>query len=450
MRIKKSILILLMCLALPLVGQAQSAHWAIQPTYQSITRFAPRLFKVKTYISTGILDVDDKWVVSPSLDSITYLTNGYALALKKNKDKFRIIHIIRQNGTHQPIKDELYVGDFAYFSEDRCPVMNKKGKYGFMDPAGKLVVPCNYTSVQPFQNGRALVSKEKGGFAGFFKKVTKKGKTNIFEIDLNGNARAVDNVNIEALNDNLKDRIGEPYVATPDPSYQRISENNMYGYKKGSTTLLPTQFEEAERVSDDCAIVMVDHLYGVLKFNSATLECKVSESGGKLTAEAEIPSVWDNKVAMIIRTVNGASRKEFEMEGTGTQRSLSMDVAKESGDKVYELACEKLILLRIKHTPPPPPPPPPGITVKAPAQVESNIKGICSVTIRVVNNTGSSNTINISLSTGQKSSIKLAAGKSGSVTVNVPVKKRTKCTITARGGGKSSSCSTTLIPRILL
>ena len=49
MSIKKSLILLIMCLALPIVGQAQSAHWALTPTYQSVTPFAPNLFKVKTY-----------------------------------------------------------------------------------------------------------------------------------------------------------------------------------------------------------------------------------------------------------------------------------------------------------------------------------------------------------------------------------------------------------------
>lgn len=436
-----------MCLALPIVGQAQSAHWALTPTYQSMTRFAPRLFKVKTYVSTGILDVDDKWVVSPSLDSITYVTNGYALGLLRSKDKYRIIHVIRQNGTHEPVKEELYVGDFAYFSEDRCPVMNKKGKYGFMDPAGKLVVSCSYTAVTPFRNGSAFVTKAKGGFS---------GKNAISEIDANGKE------NKNGGNSNFSiptQEIATPYVPTSDPAYQRYNENKLYGYKKGSEILLPAQFEEAENISDDCAIVMVDHLYGVIKVNSATIDCSVSESGGKLKADAEIPSVWDNKVATIIRTVNGASRKEFEMQGTETQRTLNTSVSNESGKKVYDLACDKLILWRSSIKTPSAPtksgfaplsPSREGISVSTSASVKANAKGVCSVTIRVVNKTGSSNTINLSLSTGQKSSIKLAAGKSGSVTVNVPVTKDTKCTITARGGGFSSSCTTTLKPSFVL
>lgn len=432
-----------MCLALPIVGQAQSAHWALTPTYQSMSRFAPRLFKVKTYVSTGILDVDDKWVVSPSLDSITYVTNGYALGLLRSKDKYRIIHVIRQNGTHEPVKEELYAGDFAYFSEDRCPVMNKKGKYGFMDPAGKLVVSCSYTAVTPFRNGSAFVTKAKGGFS---------GNNAISEIDMNGK------VNKNGGNFSIPvQEIATPYIPTPDPAYQRYNENKLYGYKIGNEILLPAQFEEAENISDDCAIVMVDHLYGVIKVNSATIDCSVSESGGKLKAEAEIPSVWDNKVAKIIRTVNGASRKEFEMQGTETQRTLNTSVSNESGKKVYDLACDKLILWRssiktesVSRRGDNGKPSKGGISVSTPSSVKANAKGVCSVAIRVVNNTGSSNTINISLSTGQKSSIKLAAGKSGSVTVSVPVTKDTKCTITARGGGFSSSCTTTLKPSFVL
>ena len=435
-----------MCLALPIVGQAQSAHWALTPTYQSMSRFAPRLFKVKTYVSTGILDVDDKWVVSPSLDSITYVTNGYALGLLRSKDKYRIIHVIRQNGTHEPVKEELYAGDFAYFSEDRCPVMNKKGKYGFMDPAGKLVVSCSYTAVTPFRNGVAFVTKAKGGFS---------GKNAVSEIDANGK------VNKNGGNSNFSipaQEIATPYIATPDPAYQRYNENKLYGYKIGNEILLPAQFEEAENISDDCAIVMVDHLYGVIKVNSATIDCSVSESGGKLKAEAEIPSVWDNKVATIIRTVNGASRKEFEMQGTETQRTLNTSVSNESGKKVYDLACDKLILWRSsiktesasKRGDSGKSSSKGGVSVSTSSSIKANAKGVCSVAIRVVNNTGSSNTFNISLSTGQKSSIKLAAGKSGSVTVSVPVTKDTKCTITARGGGFSSSCTTTLKPSFVL
>ena len=450
MSIRKSIILLLTCLALPMVGQAQSAHWAITPSYQSITHFAPNLFKVKTYASTGICDGEEKWVVSLAMDSITNITNGYALAMTKNKDKYRIVYIIRENGTREAVTEEVYAGDYPFFIEDRCAVTNKKGKYGFLTPSGKLAVPCNYTAVRPFRNGRALVSKEKGGFDKL-----SKGKAKISEIDPDGKVLGSSEAVVAPFDAESLGKVNMPYEPTPDPSYQLFTENKRHGYKKDGATLLPTQFEEAEKVADDCAIVMVDHLYGVVKFNTATVECSVKEAGGKLTAEAEIPSVWENKVSKLTRIVNDASRKEFEMEGVGTARTLKADVPGENGKRIYELACEKLVLWRSlnrvdDHKSSVNKGSSDGITVSAPASVKANKKGICAVAIKVTNRGSSARTVNISLSTGQKSSLQVPAKKSGSVTVNVPVTKKTSCTITARGGGASSSCTVTLNPAIVL
>ncbi len=439
MRINKGLIILLMCLALPMVGQAQSAHWAVSPIYQSVTRFASNLFKIKTAMSTGICDEEEKWVVSPSMDSITYLTNGYALAMTKNKDRYRIVYVVKENGTRASLKEEVYASEFPYFSDDRCAVVNKKGKYGFIDPSGKLVIPCSYNAAVPFQNGVAQVAKGKG-----------KKKGDYIEINPSGSVVRT----IDQLNKTDVGFVNKPYEAPDDPSYSRFMDNKEYGYKAGGTTILPAQFEEAEKPSDGHAIVMVDHMYGVVKFNTATIDCHVSESGGQLKVEAEIPSIWENKAATLTRIVNDASRKEYQMEGTGTERTLTTSVSKESGKRVYELACNKLVLWRSQYkvesskgkgsqggT---------GITVSAPASVKANKKGICAVPIKVVNRGSSERSISISLSTGQKSSLKVGAGKTGSVTVNVPVTKKTSCTITARGGGVSSSCSTTLNPAIVL
>ena len=442
MRIRKSSIVIMLCLCLPLVGQAQSAHWAVSPDYQSITPFSDNLFKVKTALTTGVCDAEEKWVVSPSMDSITYLTNGYALAMTKSKDRFRIIYVVRENGTREAVKDELYASDYPYFSSDRCAVRNKKGKLGFIDPSGKLVIPCNYTEVRPFRNGVAQVSKGKN----------KKKGGDCQEIDPSGSVvKAIGS--LESVQDA---DVNKPYAGAEDPSYSRFMEGKLYGFKQGSKVILPPQFEEAGTVVDGHAIVMVDHLYGVVKFNSATVDCQVRESGGKLKVEAEIPSVWENKVVKLTRIVNDASRKEFDMEGMGTQRTLSADVSAESGKRVYEITCGKLVIWRsqqkvesassknrnqAKDT---------GITVSAPASVKANKKGVCAVTIKVTNRGSAARSISISLSTGQKSSVNVAAGKTGSVTVNVPVTKKTTCTITARGGGVSSSCTTTLNPAIVL
>ena len=442
MNIKKSLILLIMCLALPLVGQAQSAHWAITPTYQSVTPFAPGLFKVKTYASVGICDADEKWVVSLAMDSITNITNGLALALTKVKDKYRITYIIREDGTREAVKEEIYAGNHPYFQEERCPVMNKKGKYGYMDPSGSVVVSCDYTSVQPFLNGRALATKEKGGFAGLF---SKKGKAKVFEIDLQGNAREASQVNPEALNSSFTGKMTETYSPNSDASYQRFNVDKEYGYRKGSSIVLPAQFESASQVYNDCAIVMVNHLFGVIKFNSSDVDCKVTELKGKLKVNATLPSVWENKVASIVREVNGASRKEFELEGTGAERSLYVDIDTERGKTDYELVCDKLVLWKGKNSsvPNPPIPDSKGISVSVPASVKAK-NNVCTIKVRVTNRTGSACTIKLSLTTGQGKSVSVGAGKSTSVPFNVTVSRDTKCTIMASGGGYSAACTTNL------
>ena len=91
-----------------------------------------------------------------------------------------------------------------------------------------------------------------------------------------------------------------------------------------------------------------------------------------------------------------------------------------------------------------------GITIKAPSSVKANSKGECSVTVRVTNNTGSTQNITVSLSVGGSKSIKLAAGKTGSVTIVAKVVRELKCTITAKCAGGSGTSSTTLKPSFVL
>ena len=462
MDVKKSLIGVLMCFGISTIGIAQSAHWAIPPKFQSITPFAPNLFKIKTATNVGICDIQENWIMPLSMDSITYVVNGYALAMTKSgNNQYRIKYVIKDNGTYEAVKEELYIGDNPYFSENRCPVVNKKGKYGYIDSSGKLVVPCNYTKVQPYRNGVAIVSKDKAGFLskdkGGFLNLTK-----IYEIDRLGKERAIKDASMANWDTEMMN-IGDlesPYVAPPDDAYQRFLENKQYGYNKNGKLVLPAQFDEGGQVIDDCAIVMTDYLYGVIKFNSAKIDCKVNESTGTLKVETTIPSVWENHTAIFCRIVNDASRTDFELQGSGIQRTLSASVTNENGKIVYELVCDKLVLWRGSSENSVPKENPSdskksgnggGLSVSVPSVVEAkNAKNVCEIPISVVNHGVTTRTINISLSTGQRSSIKLSAGKSGTVTVNVPVTKKTVCKITAVSGKSSSVCSTTLKPKIVL
>lgn len=520
MRIRNIVLCAVCALLSIATAQAQSAYWTIKPNYQSITRFSPSLFKVKTYSSMGIWDGEGKTIVPVSVDSITYLTNGYALALTLSDGKYRVTSIIRQDGSRADVKDELYAGDYPFFSEDKCPVYNKKGKYGYMDPTGKVVIQCNYAAVHPFHEGLASVSKTKGGLAGAvsglantaISAVSKNADTKVavgaaqyidakgvaiklqkeigdvelatsfkngqamvqnknektFIIDKSGKIiRSANNVNFEfddyfaLVEDGNGEKANVPYNVNADHAYQKFMENGYYGFKTNGNNFIPAQFEYASDIADGYAVVKTDRSFGVIRISNTTINCNVSEYDDKLTVTATLPAEWDNKTVNVNRIVDGSTRTSFAMSGNSGTRSLEVDITDNGGKKSYELECEKLIIWRSqekaiaednssydddskkavgKG----------GIAVSAPGPVKANAKGICAVTIRVTNRSTSAQTVSLTLSTGQKSSVKVAAGKSGSVTVNVPVLKETKCTITARCGAGSSSCTTTLKPYFVL
>lgn len=44
--------------------------------------------------------------------------------------------------------------------DDGLAIVSKNGRYGYVDTAGKLVLPLCYTHAVPFRNGRAVVGKD--------------------------------------------------------------------------------------------------------------------------------------------------------------------------------------------------------------------------------------------------------------------------------------------------
>ena len=180
----------IMCLILALPGWAQSMPpWIISPQYHSIQPLSADLFKVKRNSFSDVIDNNGNEIELTEADSITNFTNGSALVLKMEEDKFRIRSILDYKCKVMGIAENdgpLYVGTFPFFSERKCVVQNKKGKYGFMDVSGHLVIPCKYLSTRPFHEGLTSVCKGKGGLKELFNTVVVpvgKSKTLTFSIN---------------------------------------------------------------------------------------------------------------------------------------------------------------------------------------------------------------------------------------------------------------------------
>lgn len=133
--------------------------WKVSPDYTYMSAYGDNMLKVKQFSRCGIIDYDGKEVVPVNADSITDLSEGYGLVLRVQDGAYRIEGILKKDKTYTPINEEYYVGDYAFFSEYKLPVMNNKGLYGYIDPTGRKVIDFKYTNIHPFSEGYAAVSK---------------------------------------------------------------------------------------------------------------------------------------------------------------------------------------------------------------------------------------------------------------------------------------------------
>ena len=323
-------------LLLPAAAAAQSADWSIKPNYTSIERYAETMFKVKSSTSVGLLDCDGREIVPVEADSITSLSEGYGLVLKNRYGKYRLTAIFGESGHYVPVTDEVYAGDYAFFSEGKLPVYDSHGNYGFIDVNGRQVLDFKYTSVHPFSEGLAAVCKAKGKLGKITSVIASKAefvvytdeygrelklKSNIGDIvsgstfkngralvipkntkngrfifiDTSGNiAEIADHVAVRydkryALADENDAVVEEkPEVAFTGP--MTFTEDNRFGYCIDRLIILPAQFDSAEPFDKGFAIAAHGDRYGVLKLIEGQYSC-TPESGTLQAGDASMEAV---------------------------------------------------------------------------------------------------------------------------------------------------------------
>ena len=326
MRYFKHIAIVLATLlnaALP--GYCQTIKWSVKPVYDSIEEFSNNLMMVRKNGRCGLIDLEGKTVVDVYADSITKINNGYALVLEKKEDRYRLVSILDKYNKLVNVKDVFYVQDHAYFSENRLPVVNAKGLYGFLDENGTNVISCRFASVYPFTEGIASVVKNKGiklgsdeanktefadkterivnGAVQKFKDLAKfTDNDEYIYIDLKGNTINMpykmwyaspfsdgkaaiftkdgerllidkDGVTLRSLKEdetyedfiNFAIKVSYQVPSTEYDGPTTFTELNKYGYTYNDKVIVPAQFSYAMPFKYGYAIVQQDSKYGIIK-----------------------------------------------------------------------------------------------------------------------------------------------------------------------------------------
>lgn len=335
----KTRITLICALLLSLTAQAQTVKWCINPVYDNISYFGEDLFKcVDRLGKVQLIDWNGKELLqNVDADAVTGFEEGYAIVLKGNKIK----GFLAEEGGHEfrAVTGDYSITQYAFFSEGLLTVADGKGKIGYMDTQGKIVIPCKYEDARPFKQGWASVEMEK-------KKVyyiNPQGKTRNPEsfhggkltkgssFNENGEAVVANYQDYAVIGTNMqvkrkidytselpvrscdyaysKDAVEclkEPNnVKVADKSVEAYSQNGVYGYQwknGGDESKLPAQFGEAQPFYEGRAIVSKNGKYGVLQLLEGEFvanwpsELRVYPDGksNQLRFSLEVPSSLDS------------------------------------------------------------------------------------------------------------------------------------------------------------
>lgn len=406
MRLLDRLIILTSSLAavtmLPSVASAETVKWAVKPEYKSIKPMEKDgFFKVKKGYRYGIADMSGRLVVPATCDSITDFVDGYALALVWMDDHFRLTKIIDEEGNTSTIADEYFVGDYPFFSDGKLPVYNSKGRYGYVDTSGRLVVDFKYADVHPFSEGLAAVTKgrsrKKDSPAGI-------GKDKVFYIDENGRELKLQSdigdiyfgstfSNGEALVANKKGRfftidpsgrmLGilsdvamtfdgkfrwsesvEPEKARgkrkgniSGSSITAFDEGGKWGYRDGmGKVIVPPQFIYAAPVEGGYSVVKTDSgEYGMLAFVDGEYTCRKAKAS--MTPKDSDHETFDYTVS-IPSSCEGAEVCVYVIDCSGNRVDASGSTSSKDGsmvrnafsvtkgNHVVEVASDALVVYR--------------------------------------------------------------------------------------------------------
>lgn len=385
----KKLLYMLFMLLCPFFVGAQTAQWILKPQYSSITPYNESLLKVKLYNKVGLYDKMGKEIVPVNADSITFMTEGMGLVLRLEEEKYRLIGLINQTSTLVPITQEVYVGEYPFFSEGKLPVYNKKGLYGYMDVAGHMVLDFDYGSVHPFSEGWAAVSK-----GSILKSLGKKLKTNI------GQKRVkMHYVNEQGVFMTLQSDIGDIYSATSfrngealvvtkdnrfyfintsgniirietsvnmkfdkkyalclvDEEEQEVTpvfaeaydgpttfegKDKLCGYKQGNRIILPSQFSKAYSFSRGYAIALRNGLWGILKLMDGGFDIQASTAGDEQIYMVKPPAEWEGG-RLLLYDMSDGNKKVYSGQAD-EQSSYKFSVTLPKGKRKLFIGSENL------------------------------------------------------------------------------------------------------------
>lgn len=259
------------------------------------------LFETEANGKFGLIDISGKWILKPSFDSISAVSDGYIsfyqdgmMGIANGRGRTIVPPIwkwILLNGpglaqaesgrgfTVLSLKNGRRISDFykatSIYLEDLMAVQNSHDKWGFLDTRGRIAIPCMYDSVNDFDNGIAYASiAGKGGF------INKRGQDTTSSPDYMKRMTQYDDRRFVVdgkygMKNSRGDTIMKPVydeLSYPITEYYAFSIGGKYGIADSNGVIVcPPQYDYIKIVLSGYAVARVDCQWGYISATGKTI-----------------------------------------------------------------------------------------------------------------------------------------------------------------------------------
>lgn len=404
--------------AITLGAVGQTPYWAVAPSKTQWEHSHGAIFKRKALNMTQLYNVEKKVYLSSMLDSIADACNGYALGLKNEDGRLRVVSLINMEANSQlAITKMVYTTDFPFYSEGMVGVANSKGMEGYMNINGDIVIKCAYSHTHPFRDGKAMV--------------TQKNDDGVKYIDNRGkNVSAV-----QRDEENVKVDIFEENTENADEGWSVFENNGKCGYTYHGDVVIPAQFDTAYDFYQGYAVVVKDGLYGIVGLNNSTLEGQFKMADKSFVYEMSLSEGLAPTMISAVATTDDGTSHDVAMEWDNENHNLLCKLDKEMSDKEFSLSLyyNDILARELLHER--------KYVKEEPKQVSEGKVYVASfgkrnkradsndleyIVAKVANTTASAQTVRATIYVDGKPysySVKLKANKTATVTAPIKVKK---------------------------
>lgn len=378
------------------MANAQMAKWAVKPgIYEKIEPFWENLYLVYQQGKVGIVDGTGNVVAPVEAQYVTGFYDGYALVLGKPNDGAKtpkpILGIVSKQGTYAKVSGEYFtIPTQEFVSEGLLTARNAGGNVCYLDINGKLSHEIKENGVVenvfPFSGGYSFYftsdaknrvriidksfrqitykidSNEYVRYAanwlgGVFMLWNTSGKSFMLKIGENNNV-AIEDKRFNKIKSLQLDYLGGYKDMTKAPesvTYDKMQrgrllmtstmQNNRYGYTYNGKVVLPCQFDKADSMYGNSAIVVLNGEYGLLtvgntngEFRAAAINPDMKFKKNENTNIAHrfsltVPNFYDNVSVRVFAT----DHKELRANRVDVNTFEFQSPRVEEGDKRYDV-----------------------------------------------------------------------------------------------------------------